>query len=163
MAAIIKIEFLGARATKRALRRLPSIIAGRSTTKALIAASKPVIATARALSVGRGADYSKSIKGLIRRIRGEDARREQVIKIGPVSKKNPAIFSGLGHLIEFGTEPHLIEQPKLKRTIIHPGSLPFPHLRKAIDINVNIVRGTFANAMDKEVKNAARKLRRGAA
>ena len=67
----------------------------------------------------------------------------------------------LFHLVEFGTSPHSIEQPKLGRTIEHPGAAAKPFMRPAVDEDgpeaVKVTGKTLGRLIEAE---AARQRRR---
>lgn len=67
----------------------------------------------------RTGDYSKSFKSKFN-------KKDMTAKVGPVLNNRP---HPLGHLIEFGTDPHMI--PGFGGE--HPGTNPVPHLFPAFE------------------------------
>lgn len=60
-------------------------------------------------------------------------------------------FAPLAHLFEGGVKPHVIRQPKRKRTILHPGIPENPIFARTFDRNAGEIDATFKKTINNEI------------
>lgn len=82
--------------------------------------------------------------------------RDLKARIRPANKKvhtgnRKVNFAPLAHLFEAGVKPHVIRQPKLKRSIMHPGIPEQPIFAQTFDRNANDIDATFKKTIQTEI------------
>lgn len=151
----IKIRGLG-RLSKR-LAELPVKVQKRVLPKVVRAGANMVRDEARRLVVRRSGALAKTIK--VRRVK-TGSSLNVVMAVGTNAR--------IGHLIEFGTAPHVIK-PKRKKAVSygpeqiygavkHPGTPAQPFLRPAFDRKVRHVTWRMRAKLQEEIEREARAL-----
>ena len=163
----ISMTLAGEKQLLRSLKRLKArtvktvvVGASRESMKPMTQAAK-----ANARSIKDTGLLAKSIGAISRRYRSGNVS----VVVGPrtghrqVIDGTPRDPSKYGHLVEFGTRPHLIKitrGPFAGRTISHPGSPPRSFMRKAYTSKQAVVFGRFGKLLEKRIANAVEKAKR---
>lgn len=112
------------KAFQQELDKLKASVQSNIMRAALRAAAKPVLANMKASVPVDTGDLKKSLYVSI----STDFKNQTITaKVGSKNSRG-----NLLHLIEKGTAAHIIQQPKLNRSIMHPGAKAKPFMAKSL-------------------------------
>lgn len=166
MSSMVKFSFKGGNEMIRSLERMEHKTRRNVVTRASRKALAPfrlklqqsiksqlltMNATARALYAKQIYLSFKVERGNI--LAGNIRTRNKVIAQGNKKTK----YSALAHIFEGGASPHKIYQPKLRRTIKHPGIKATPIWSSEFDDNAAQIIAIFGKAMFDEIEKEWRK------
>ncbi|MGE4297036.1 MAG: HK97-gp10 family putative phage morphogenesis protein [Desulfovibrionaceae bacterium] len=148
----VDVQITGLKELERKLLQLPDKIADKVLRSAVLSGAGVVRKRARLLAPKRTGKLAKSIRSKVRKRTGKFVR---IYDVGPTVR--------YGHLVEYGTAPHVIKVRKalamgkdgrFGKVVEHPGSAPRPFLRPAFDSAttdiIETMRKKMAAGIEKE-------------
>lgn len=181
-----QMKIMGARELEKVLKQLPDRLARNVTFNGLRAGGRVIASAAKANLRSNGSVDTGALAEAIKvETRKRSRKGSAVVAVGIENKASQRSRKGAdksmkvnpskyAHLVEFGTEPHVIQPKKRKRlafqgndglvvtsAIQHPGTVAKPFMRPAVDQYGKTAASKITETMARGVEREARALASG--